>query len=92
MFKGTTDSEQVEAWTLNMLKSFKTMEVLEEHWMRLTSCIFEEASTFWWEFALVTNSWEANSTLLLSLNFYWCSMSNTIQNSLGCKELGSSLA
>lgn len=30
-FKGTTYLEKVEAWTLNMLNSFRAMEVLKEH-------------------------------------------------------------
>ena len=31
VFKGTTDPEKAEAWTLNMLKSFRAMEVSEAH-------------------------------------------------------------
>lgn len=31
------------------------MEVPEEHWVRLTSFIFEEVVAFWWESALGTN-------------------------------------
>ena len=35
VFTGTTDPEKAEAWTLNMLKSFRAMEVPEAHWVRL---------------------------------------------------------
>ena len=52
IFKGTTDPEKAEAWTLNMLKSFRAMEVPEEHWVRLASCMFEESAAFWWDAAL----------------------------------------
>ena len=45
-FKGTTDPEKAEAWTLNMLKSFLVMEVPKEHWVRLASCRLEEATAF----------------------------------------------
>ena len=34
VFTGTTDPEKAEAWTLNMLKSFRAMEVPEAHWVR----------------------------------------------------------
>ena len=50
-FKGTTDLEKAEAWTLNMLKSFRAMEVPEAHWVRLASCMFEEGVAFWWDSA-----------------------------------------
>ena len=55
MFKGTTDTEKAEAWTLNMLKSFRAMEVPEAHWVRLASCMFEEAAAFWWDSAQRSN-------------------------------------
>ena len=46
-FKDTTDPEKAEAWMLNMLKSFRAMEVPEEHWVRLASCRLEEVVAFW---------------------------------------------
>lgn len=47
VFKGTMDREKAKAWTLNMLfKSFQSMEVTKEHWVRLASSIFEDATTF----------------------------------------------
>ena len=49
VFTGTTDPEKAEAWTLNLLKSFRAMEVPEAHWVRLASCMFEEATAFWWD-------------------------------------------
>ena len=51
MFTGTTDPEKAEAWTLNMLKSFRAMEVAEAHWVRLASCMFEEGAAFLWDSA-----------------------------------------
>ena len=51
VFKGTTDPEKAEAWTLNMLKSFRAMEVPEAHWVRLASCRLEDKAAFWWETA-----------------------------------------
>ena len=51
VFKGITDLEKAEAWTPNMLKSFQAMEVLEAHWVRLASCMFEEGAAFWWDSA-----------------------------------------
>ena len=51
VFKGTTDPEKAEAWTLNMLKSFRAMEVPKAHWVRLASCRLEDAAAFWWETA-----------------------------------------
>ena len=38
-FKGTTEPDKAEAWTLNMLKTFRAMEVPENHWVRLASYI-----------------------------------------------------
>ena len=52
VFKGTTDPEKAEAWTLNMLKSFRAMEVPEVHWVRLATCMLEEAAAFLWEAAM----------------------------------------
>ena len=46
VFTGTTDPEKAEAWTLNMLKSFWAMEVPAAHWVRLASCMFEDAAAF----------------------------------------------
>ena len=51
VFTGIADPEKAEAWTLNMLKSFRAMEVPEAHWVRLASCMFEEAAAFWWDSA-----------------------------------------
>lgn len=50
-FKGTTPPDKVEAWSLNMLKNFRVMEVPENHWVRLASYMFEEETTFWREAA-----------------------------------------
>ena len=47
VFTGTTDPEKAEAWTLNMLKSFRAMEVPEAHWVRLASCRLEDKAAFW---------------------------------------------
>lgn len=54
-YLNTTHLEQVEAWTFNVLKSFKAMEVPKEHWVRLALCMFQVAVAFWWESALVIN-------------------------------------
>ena len=54
-FKGTIEPEKAEAWTLNMLKSFRAMEVPENHWVRLASCMLEEEAGFWWEAVQRTN-------------------------------------
>ena len=54
-FKGTTEPEKAEAWTLNILKTFRAMEVPENHWVRLASCMFEEEAGFWWEALQRTN-------------------------------------
>ena len=35
-----------------MLKSFRAMEVPENHWVRLASCMFEDEAAFWWEATL----------------------------------------
>lgn len=40
---------RLKAWTLNMLKTFRVMEVPENHCIRLTSFMFEEKATFWGE-------------------------------------------
>lgn len=45
-FKGTTETNKAEAWTLNVLKTFKVMELPENHWIRLTSFMFEEKAAF----------------------------------------------
>ena len=55
VFNGTTNPEKAEAWTLNMFKSFRAMEVPEAHWVRLASCMFEEAAAFWWDSAQRSN-------------------------------------
>lgn len=55
VFKGTTDLEKAKAWTLNMLKSFRAMKVIGQHWVRLASCMFEDATAFQWDSAVVTN-------------------------------------
>ena len=47
VFTGTTDPEKAEAWTLNMLKSFRAMEVPEAHCVRLASCRLEDKAAFW---------------------------------------------
>lgn len=47
-FKGTTEPDEAEARTLNILKTFRVMEVSKNYWVRLASCVFEEAA-FWWE-------------------------------------------
>ena len=54
-FKGTTELEKEEAWTLNILKTFRAMEVPENHWVRLASCMLEEEAGFWWEAVQRTN-------------------------------------
>ena len=54
-FKGTTEPEKAEAWTLNILKTFRAMEVPENHWVRLASCMLEEEAGFWWEAVQRTN-------------------------------------
>ena len=54
-FKGSTEPQEAESWTLNMLKSFRAMEVPENHWVRLASCRLEEEAAFWWEAAQRTN-------------------------------------
>lgn len=50
-FKGTIETNKAEAWTLNVLKTFKVMELPENHWIRLTSFMFEEKAAFQWEAA-----------------------------------------
>lgn len=45
-FKGMTELEKTEVWSLNILKNFKPMELAENHWMRLASYMFEEETTF----------------------------------------------
>ena len=54
-FKGSTEPQEAESWMLNMLKSFRAMEVPENHWVRLASCRLEEEAAFWWEAAQRTN-------------------------------------
>ena len=54
-FKGTTEPEKAEAWTLNILKSFRAMEVPEIHWVGLASCMLEEEARFWCEAVQWTN-------------------------------------
>ena len=51
-FKGTTDPKKAETWMLNMLKSFRAMEVPEAHWVRLAPCMFDESAAVWWDSAL----------------------------------------
>lgn len=43
-----TKPEKAEAWTLNILKTFKAMEALDNHLMRLASCIFKEEPHSGW--------------------------------------------
>lgn len=38
-----------------MLKTFKDIEVPENHWMSLASCMFEDEVAFWWEAAQRSN-------------------------------------
>lgn len=47
--KGTTELKKAEAWTVNILKTFITMEVPENHWVRLAYYMLEEEFAFWWE-------------------------------------------
>ena len=54
-FKGTTELEKAEAWTLNILKTFRAMVVPKNHWVRLASCMLEEEAGFWWEAVQRTN-------------------------------------
>lgn len=78
VFKGTTNPEKAKAWTLNMIKFSRSMEVQEDYWVRLVSCMFENVTAFqrYWSLTL----WEGSLTPLLGLNFYRCLLSKTIQN------------
>lgn len=56
VFQDTTDPEKAEVtWTVNMLKSFRAMEVSEVHWVQHASWMFEDAATFSWDSALRTD-------------------------------------
>ena len=89
VFTGTTDPEKAEAWTLNMLKSFRVMEVLEAHWVRLATCRLEDK--------VVGSCTEVElcggGRLKLSLgrNSLMFSTSCIIQSSLGSRNRGNSL-
>lgn len=41
-FKGTIEPNKPEAWTLNIHKTFRAMEVLENHWVRLDSLMLSK--------------------------------------------------
>lgn len=48
-FKGVTELDKVNAWTLKMPQTFRAMEVQESHCVGLASCMFGEDASFWWQ-------------------------------------------
>lgn len=36
-FKGSFEPDKAKAWIQNMLKTFRAMEVLENHWVRVAT-------------------------------------------------------
>lgn len=67
-FKGTTKPNKIEAWTLNMLKTFRAMEIPESHWVSRASYMVEEEAAFWWEhhndLTLLVVNWELENKFI----------------------------
>lgn len=53
--KGTIEPEIGEAWTLNILKTFKAVEVPGIHQVKVASYMLDEEATFSWEAVQRTN-------------------------------------
>lgn len=53
--KGTIEPEKGEAWTLNILKTFKAVEVPGIHQVKVASYMLDEEAAFWWEVVQRTN-------------------------------------
>lgn len=53
--KGTIEPEKAKAWTLNILMTFKAVEVPEIHQVRVAFYMLDEKATFWWDAVQRTN-------------------------------------
>lgn len=74
-----------------MLKYLRTMGVLKEHWVRSALRMFEDAITFWWDSALVTNFIRREFNTITWLEFLVVFSVKYYLEPLGDQEPGSSL-